>query len=90
MSKVYHLDLDRKMLQGATLVLMPGDPFRSPKIAAAIYKQTGVQGIELAWKREYRSFLCGPRGKRILITSTGIGGPSTSIAVDALARLGVG
>ncbi|HET6369981.1 MAG TPA: uridine phosphorylase [Nitrospiria bacterium] len=89
MSKVYHLDLDRKMLQGATLALLPGDPFRSPKIAAALSEQTGAKGIELSWKREYRSFLCGSRGKRILVTSTGIGGPSTSIAIDELARLGV-
>jgi len=88
-SKVYHLDLDRRMLQGATLALLPGDPFRTPKIAGALFERGGKRAAELAWKREYRSFLGRFRGKNLLITSTGIGGPSTAIAVEELARLGV-
>lgn len=45
--------------------------------------------MELAWKREYRSFLGTLAGEKVLVTSTGIGGPSTSIAVEELAKLGV-
>ena len=89
MSKVYHLDLSRKMLKGATLVLLPGDPFRTPKIAEEIRKRWGKPSVELAWKREYRSFLGDLKGKKVLITSTGIGGPSTSIAIEELAQLGI-
>lgn len=89
MSKVYHLDLSRKMLKGATLALLPGDPFRTPKIAEAIAKRWGQASAELAWKREYRTFLGDIGGKKVLVTSTGIGGPSTSIAIEELALLGV-
>lgn len=89
MPKVYHLDLSRSMLKGATLALLPGDPFRTPKIAEEIAKRWGKESVELAWKREYRSFLGEVGGKKVLVTSTGIGGPSTSIAIDELAQLGV-
>jgi len=87
--KVYHLDLDRKSLGGAKLALLPGDPFRVPKIAAAVCDRWGGKPSEIAWKREYRSFSASLWGKRFLITSTGIGGPSTSIAIEELACLGV-
>ncbi|TAK09214.1 MAG: uridine phosphorylase [Candidatus Manganitrophaceae bacterium] len=89
MAKVYHLDLSRSMLKGATLALLPGDPFRVPKIAAEIERRGGKKAEELAWKREYRSFLGTLAGEKVLVTSTGIGGPSTSIAVEELAKLGV-
>ncbi|MBI3802929.1 MAG: uridine phosphorylase [Nitrospirae bacterium] len=89
MPKVYHLDLSRNMLKGAKLALLPGDPFRVPKIAAQIEARGGGKAVELAWKREFRSFLGEVNGEPILITSTGIGGPSTSIAIEELAKLGV-
>lgn len=44
---------------------------------------------ELAWNREFRTWLGYLHGTSVLVTSTGIGGPSTSIAVDELAKLGV-
>ncbi|NKE73241.1 uridine phosphorylase [Candidatus Manganitrophus noduliformans] len=89
MANVYHLDLSRSMLKGAALALLPGDPFRVPKIAAQIEARSGEKAVELAWKREYRSFLGTLAGEKVLVTSTGIGGPSTSIAVEELAKLGV-
>lgn len=89
MSKVYHLDLDRRMLQGATVALLPGDPFRVPKIMEAFSAHRGAKTVELTWKREYRSALATWREGVLLMTSTGIGGPSTSIAIDELARLGI-
>jgi uridine phosphorylase len=88
---VYHLDLDAPMLQGARLALLPGDPGRSRLIAQRIAERYGgsVSDRPLAHKREYCSHLAAIRGRPILITSTGIGGPSTSIAIDELAQLGV-
>lgn len=77
------------MLKGATLALLPGDPFRVPKIAARLERREGVKAVELAWKREYRSALAEIAGEKVIVTSTGIGGPSTSIAVEELAKLGV-
>jgi uridine phosphorylase len=44
---------------------------------------------ELANKREFRTWLAYIEGLPVLVTSTGIGGPSTSIAVDELAQLGI-
>ncbi len=85
MSTVYHLDLDAAAIEGSTLALLPGDPARVPKIAAAF----DGEARELAWRREFRTFLGRLHGRPTLVTSTGIGGPSTSIAVEELARLGI-
>lgn len=88
---VYHLDLEAAMLAGARLALLPGDPFRSRLIAQRIAERYGgrVTDRPLAHKREYCSYLAEIRGVKVLVTSTGIGGPSASIAVDELAQLGV-
>jgi len=86
---VYHLNLYNNQINNATVALLPGDPFRVPEIAKAIKKQYGCEVKELAWKREYRTFLCYVDKRPILVTSTGIGGPSTSIAIEELAMLGV-
>lgn len=85
MEKVYHLDLDSASVGGATHALLPGDPARVEKIAGAF----DAQAREVAQRREFRTFLGRLEGRPILVTSTGIGGPSTSIAVEELARLGV-
>lgn len=86
---VYHLDLDADKILGTKYVLLPGDPFRSGTIANEIAKNYNTKSEKLAWKREYCTYLAKIRNTKILITSTGIGGPSTSIAVDELAQLGV-
>lgn len=89
MGKVYHLDLEKKDIQGAQIALMPGDPARSPVIASAVAGAYGTRFDIIASKREFTSCLTEVMGKKVLVTSTGIGGPSTSIAVDELAQLGV-
>ncbi|HHT9111180.1 MAG TPA: uridine phosphorylase [Candidatus Brocadiaceae bacterium] len=89
MTQVYHLDLNDKKIQGARLALLPGDPFRSQIIADAVSGLYGTKNEKLAWKREFCTYLAEVKGKKILVTSTGIGGPSTSIAIDELAQLGV-
>jgi uridine phosphorylase len=48
-----------------------------------------VDARELASKREYRTWIAYVRGRPVLVTSTGIGGPSASIAIDELAQLGI-
>ena len=89
MGKIYHIDLESSQIQGARLALLPGDPFRVNKIAESVQRMLGGEIRELAWKREYRSFLCDLGKAKVLVVSTGIGGPSTSIAVEELAMLGV-
>ncbi len=84
MTEVFHLDLTRKMLKGATLAIVPGDPARSGSIAEHM-----DDPVFLASKREYTSWLGHIEGRPVVVCSTGIGGPSTSIAVEELAQLGV-
>ena len=84
MSDVFHLGLTRDQLQGATLAILPGDPGRVSKIAERFDDPT-----PLAANREYTSYLGFTGGTPVVVCSTGIGGPSTSIAVEELAQLGV-
>lgn len=83
---VYHLALTASMLEGATVALLPGDPGRVEGIARTAPL---TDARELAHKREYRTWMARAGGVPVLVTSTGIGGPSAAIAVDELAQLGV-
>lgn len=84
MADVFHLGLARDALAGAALAILPGDPGRVPKIAELL-----DDPVPLASQREYTSYLGRAGGVPIVVCSTGIGGPSTSIAVEELAQLGV-
>ncbi|MEO6918317.1 MAG: uridine phosphorylase [Collimonas sp.] len=81
---VFHLGLTRQALQGATLAIVPGDPARVQRIAELMDNP-----VALASQREFTSWLGYLGGKPVVVCSTGIGGPSTSIAVEELAQLGV-
>ena len=84
MTGTYHIDLTEDMLQGATIAVVPGDPARAEPIAA------GTDRAEfLASNREFTSWLGWVGETPIVACSTGIGGPSVSIAVEELAQLGV-
>lgn len=89
MAKVYHLDLDRAALRGAPVALVPGDPERVELIAGAVASVYGTSWEPVASKREFRTCIAYVGKTPVAVTSTGIGGPSTSIAVEELARLGV-
>ncbi|HLV13267.1 MAG TPA: nucleoside phosphorylase [Trueperaceae bacterium] len=68
----------------APYVLIPGDPGRAERIA-----QRFVNAREVARNREYVIFTGETeRGTPISVCSTGIGGPSASIAVEELVRIG--
>lgn len=81
---VFHLGITADDLAGATLAIIPGDPARVEKIA-----QQMEQPTFLASHREYTLYRALLDGKPVVVCSTGIGGPSTSIAVEELAQLGV-
>ena len=89
MKKRYHLDLDRRMVRGAAVALLPGDPGRVDTIATSVAKAYSSFSTPLASKREFTTYLTEANGKKVLVTSTGIGGPSASIAIDELAQLGI-
>lgn len=81
----YHLKLSSTMLEGAKYAFLPGDPQRARKIATFF----DPQAKELAINREFNSWLGYLNGVPILTTSTGIGGPSTAIVIEELARVGI-
>jgi uridine phosphorylase len=68
----------------SSVALLPGDPFRVPLVGEFL---TDV--VEVAHKREHRTITGMYKGKKITATSTGMGCPSTAIAVEELARVGV-
>ncbi len=84
MSKPYHIQIGAADINGATIALLPGDPGRVEKIA-----NKGESPKFLASHREYTSYLTQVGKKPVLICSTGIGGPSTSICVEELAQIGI-
>ncbi|HKJ58150.1 MAG TPA: nucleoside phosphorylase [Halobacteriales archaeon] len=77
----YHLGVGPDDVAGP--VLLPGDPERVPKIAEAWdeAEQTGEH-------REYRTMTGTYQGAPLTVTSTGIGSPSATIAVEEHANLG--
>ena len=79
-----HIALTAADLAGATVAILPGDPGRVSRIAAAM-----DDAVDLASNREYTSARALVDGTPVVVCSTGIGGPSTSIAVEELAQLGV-
>ncbi|KXF81723.1 uridine phosphorylase [Enterovibrio coralii] len=81
---VFHLGVTQADLEGAKLAIIPGDPARVEKIAALMDSPKF-----LASHREYTVYLAKLEGESVVVCSTGIGGPSTSIAVEELAQLGV-
>lgn len=82
--KQYHIALSKDMLAGARYALIAGDPGRIPKIAQ---KLENVK--QLAYNREYNSYLGTLYGQAVVVMSHGIGGPSTAIAVEELHMLGI-
>ena len=64
--------------------ILPGDPARVDRIAEQL-----EQVESLAYNREYKSIQGLYKGVPVLAVSTGIGGPSTGIAVEELSRIGV-
>ena len=79
---MYHIGLSTDIR--ARYAILPGDPGRVPKIAAYL-----DHPHELGFNREFRTWAGQLDGEAVLVTSTGIGGPSAAIAVEELIRLGV-
>lgn len=82
---LYHVGFSAEQLQGATLAVLPGDPGRVEAIARAL----GSDCEYLTNHREYTSWLTTVEGIRVLVCSTGMGGPSVAICLEELARMGI-
>lgn len=68
----------------AEYAILPGDPGRVERISAFLEDTR-----EVAYNREYKTVTGYYKGIKIMVTSTGIGGPSTGIAVEELSKIGV-
>jgi len=82
---VYHLGLTEESIEEAQFALLPGDPGRVAKLARAMDSEC----MEIGNHRGFKTYLCKVFGDSVLVTSTGIGGSSTAIAVEELALLGI-
>ena len=78
----YHIGLSEN--EGARYAILPGDPGRVKEIAQYLEQPAFV-----AQNREFTTFSGILAGRRVLVTSTGIGGPSAAIALEELSHIGV-
>lgn len=80
-SRLYHIQVAPGEV--GRYVILPGDPKRSAKIA-----QYFDGPVLVADNREYVTYTGTLDGVKVSVTSTGIGGPSASIAMEELVRCG--
>jgi len=78
---MYHIQLERSDV--GRYVLLPGDPGRCPFIADYLDRAE-----KIAQNREYTTYTGYLLGEKVTVMSTGIGSPSTAIAVEELAAIG--
>ncbi|HKT22169.1 MAG TPA: nucleoside phosphorylase [Nitrososphaerales archaeon] len=78
----YHVRLSKDDV--GRVALLPGDPGRVPLIAERLSNSK-----PLGSNREYTAYGGKAGGEKVVVVSTGIGGPAAAIAVEELARLGV-
>lgn len=81
---MYHIGLRKEDIQGAKYAILPGDPKRVKEIAKYLDNV-----MPLTVNREYTSMLGYIDNVKVLVISTGMGGPSTAICVEELAMIGI-
>lgn len=82
MEPLYHIGFDDT--HGARYVILPGDPGRVEKIARYLDSPRFFHQ-----NREYTTWLGELSGETVMVMSTGMGGPSTAIAVEELYMTGL-
>lgn len=82
MEPLYHVGFGD--IEGAKYVILPGDPGRVEKIAAYLDNPRFFNR-----NREYTTWIGELESQPVLVMSTGMGGPSTAIAVEELVQCGI-
>ncbi|MCL2863941.1 MAG: uridine phosphorylase [Lachnospiraceae bacterium] len=82
MEPLYHIGFDDT--HGAKYAILPGDPGRVEQIAKYLDNPRFH-----CQNREYTTWLGEIGGEKVLVMSTGMGGPSTAIGVEELYQTGV-
>lgn len=80
--KLFHISITKE--QGAKYAILPGAPERVEMIAKFL-----DESAFLARNREFTSYVGTLCGERVIVMSTGIGGPSAAIALEELHMAGV-
>lgn len=78
---MYHIHMKKGDV--GRYVFLPGDPGRCEKIASYFDNPELI-----AYNREYKTYTGTLLGEKVSVTSTGIGCPSTAIAVEELIKIG--
>lgn len=79
--KQYHIAMSNGDV--GRYVILPGDPGRCAKIAKFF-----DNAVLVASNREFTTYTGYLLGEKVSVTSTGIGGPSASIAMEELVKIG--
>ena len=80
-NKQYHIALSPD--QAGAYAILPGDPGRVEEIAGELDNPVFV-----AENREYKTYAGTLAGRRVCVTSTGIGGASAAVAIEELVKCG--
>ena len=83
--KPYHINCSEEMIKGAKIAILPGDPGRVEFLAKMIDEDAKF----ITSNREYTSYLVNINNINVLVISTGMGGPSSGIALEELAMIGI-
>jgi len=85
LTKEYHINVSKEDLNGAEHIIICGDPKRVPAIAKHLQ-----QPEEISFNREYRVWIGYLDSKTpIIVSSSGIGSPSTAIGIEEFGVLGI-
>ncbi len=84
LEKKYHINVSMNEIEGSKYCLICGDPGRVPRISSLLNSAK-----EISFNREYRIHLGYLNDNPILVSSMGIGCPSTAIGIEEFGQLGV-
>lgn len=83
LEKKYHINVSVNEIEGSKYCVICGDPGRVPRISSLL-----KDAKEISFNREYRIHL-GYLNVPVLVSSMGIGCPSTAIGIEEFGQLGV-
>ena len=84
MEKQYHINVSAEEIENSQHLIICGDPGRVPRICKLLQDSR-----EVSFNREYRIHLGYLNKTPIVVSSCGIGAPSTAIGIEEFGKLGV-
>ena len=82
--EMYHIGLTKDKIENAKYAILTGDPGRVESIADYLNNSK-----KIGQNREYTSYLGEIANEKVIVISTGMGGPSMAICVEELAQIGI-